>query len=304
MMLNKKSSNRNVTIYGTILMLALGFIVLIGIMFIFSDTFHFGKKGCVAIVNINREITVESTAQSLFVESVPGSEEIANRIYAINDRDDVSAVVFVINSPGGSVVGSREIYNAVLNLSKPKVGYFREFAASGAYYISTPLQYIISDPAALTGNIGAVTTFADLSGLFEKIGVNVTSITSGEMKDIGSSARPMTEDERALLQQVALEAFEDFKAVILKNRGSKLNMAKFEEVLDGRVVTGKQAKEIGLVDQIGTKRDAIAKAKELAGLPEDAPLCEIYLGGGNGGLFSTGSLLDTFHIQKMELKFE
>ncbi|MFH2106437.1 MAG: signal peptide peptidase SppA [Candidatus Micrarchaeota archaeon] len=303
-MRNEKSSNRNNTIYGTVLMLALGFIVLIGLMFVFSDGFHLGKKGCVAIVNINREITVESTPQSLFVESVPGSEDIANAIYGLNDRNDVAAVVFVINSPGGSVVGSREIYNSVLNLSKPKVGYFREVAASGAYYIATPLQYIVSDPAALTGNIGAVTTFADLSSLFEKIGMNVTSITSGEMKDIGSPSRPMTDDERSLMQQVAMEAFEDFKAVILKNRGSKLNMAKFDVILDGRVVTGKMAKDIGLVDQIGTKQDAINKAKELAGLPEEALICNIDLGGGKGGLFSTGSLLDTFHIQKMELKFQ
>ena len=236
--------------------------------------------------------------------ALPSSEEIANKIEELDKREDVGAVVFVINSPGGSVVASREIYTSIVNLSKPKVGYFREVAASGAYYISTPLDYIISDPATLTGSIGVIITFSDLSGLFEKIGYNSTSIKSGELKDIGSSDRPITDKEREIIQAAVDEIFEDFKSIVLKHRGSKLNKAKFEEILDGRVITGKQAKAIGLVDELGNKKDAINKARELAGLPEDAPTCEISVVSSSSGLFGLNSLFSPSSSKGIEVKFQ
>ena len=274
-MLDKSAKKRDNVIYGTILVLAIGFLVLVGLVFVLSDSFSISGGKCVAVVNINNPLSIEGSPESLLSSALPSSEEIANKIEELDKREDVGAVVFVINSPGGSVVASREIYTSIVNLSKPKVGYFREVAASGAYYISAPLDYIISDPATLTGSIGVIITFSDLSGLFEKIGYNSTSIKSGELKDIGSSDRPITDKEREIIQAAVDEIFEDFKSIVLKHRGSKLNKAKFEEILDGRVITGKQAKAIGLVDELGNKKDAINKARELAGLPEDAPTCEI-----------------------------
>ncbi|MDD5336849.1 MAG: signal peptide peptidase SppA, partial [Candidatus ainarchaeum sp.] len=217
-------------------------------------------------------------------------------------------VLFVVDSPGGSVVGSQEIYRAVKNLSKPKVAYFRETAASGAYYLSTGADYIISEPSALTGSIGVIMTLADLSGLFEKIGYNMTDIISGESKDMGSPGRPLTAKERTILQTLVDEIFQDFKSAVISNRGSRLNMAKFNEILDGRVVSGKQAREIGLVDAVGSKQDAILKAAQMGNITDAEPrLCEISTSSGSGGLFGASSMLGGLFSQtqkKVSVKYE
>ncbi|MEM4366548.1 MAG: signal peptide peptidase SppA [Candidatus Anstonellales archaeon] len=228
---------------------------------------------CVAVIKIDQEITTEGE-KGIFGPLSLGSDEIAAVIKDVDERDDVGAVLFVVNSPGGSVVGSREIYLAVEQMKKPKVVYMREVAGSGAYYISAPADYIYADPNTLTGSIGVVATFTDLSRLFEMLGINMTSITSGDMKDIGSPSRPMTEKERAIVQGIVDEVFQDFKGVVLKHRGNKLNMEKFNEVLDGRILTGRQAKAIGLIDDTGTMEDAIKKAMELGGI-EERNICEI-----------------------------
>lgn len=274
--------------YGGILLLGIAFLVFLGVLLLSSFSGPlFGK--CVAVVDINSEITTASTPLGLFGEGSPGSEDIANAVEALGKRDDVGAVVFVIDSPGGSVVATREIYSAVKALEKPKVSYFRELAASGAYYIATGTDYIVSDPDALTGSIGVVMTLADLSGLLEKVGVNVTEVKSGELKDIGSSTRPMSQKERTILQGLVDEIFQEFKSIVIENRGSRLRMAKFNEILDARVLSGRQAKEIGLVDQLGSKHDAILKAAEMANITdEEPPICQISITpGGSGGLFSS-----------------
>lgn len=276
--------------YGGILLLGLVFLVFLGILLVSSISTSFLGK-CVAVMDIKNEITTHSES-SLFYESNPGSEEIANTIEKLNKRDDVGAVVFVIDSPGGSVVASREIYNAVKALNKPKVSYFREVAASGAYYIAAGTDYIISDPDALTGSIGVVMIMSDMSGLFSKLGVNFTTIKSGELKDIGTINRPMTDKERIIFQALVDEIFQEFKSIVVENRGSKLNRAKFEEILDARILSGRQAKEIGLVDALGTKKDAIEKAAQLANITDAEPhICEIMVSSNSGRLFDSRTLI-------------
>ncbi len=238
---------------------------------------------------------------------MPVSEEIAASIRKLDSRDDVGAVVVVVNSPGGSVVATREIYDAVKGLEKPKVAYFREVAAAGAYYVSSAADYIISEPNALTGSIGVIMTLSDMSGLFEKIGLNMSAIKSGEAKDIGSFARPMTEKERHILQALVDEIFSEFKSIVLENRGSRLNMEKFNEILDGRVVSGRQAKEIGLVDELGNKQDAISKAAQLANITDKEPaICEIKLSSQSSGFFDARSFLSIFekNAKKVSVKYE
>ncbi len=272
--------------YGGAVLLGLAFLIFLGVLLLSSSSGSVLGGKCVAVVDINQEITTASTPPSLFSAGSPGSEEIANSIDALNKRDDVGAVLFVVDSPGGSVVGTREIYDSVKGLNKPKVAYFREVAASGAYYLSTGTDYIISEPDALTGSIGVIMTVTELSGLLDKLGINATAIKSGESKDIGSESRPMTDKERAILQTMVNEIFDEFKGVVVQNRGSKLNTAKFNEILDGRVVSGRQALAIGLVDALGTKKDAIRKAAALGNITDAEPnLCQIDTGGGTGGLF-------------------
>lgn len=292
--------------YGGVILLGLAFLVFLGILLFSSvSTPLFGK--CVAVVDIKGEITTSSSPPGLFSEAVPGSEEIASTIEGLNRRDDVGAVVFVVDSPGGSVVATREIYDAVKGLDKPKVAYFREVAASGAYYISTGADYLISDPDALTGSIGVIMTLSDMSGLFGKIGYNVTAIKSGDTKDIGTYARPMTGKERQILQALVDEIFAEFKGIVIANRGPRLDMSRFNEILDGRVLSGRQAKEAGLVDALGTKKDAIRKAAQLANITDEEPsICEIKVSSSGSDIFGMRALIPGLmqNTKKVSVKYE
>ncbi|MFH0737841.1 MAG: signal peptide peptidase SppA [Candidatus Micrarchaeota archaeon] len=281
-------------IIGTALVLLLIFIVVIALFFLLSSATPALLGKCVAVVDIDTELTVEGASPSLFDGGYPGSEDIAYQIDALDKRDDVGAVVFVFNSPGGSVVATREVYSSVKGLGKPKVSYFREVAASGAYYIAAGTDYIVSDPDALTGSIGVISTVTEMGGLFEKLGVNVSVIKSGAHKDMGSSYRNMTDEERTIMQALVDEIYSEFRGIVVEGRGDRLDMARFEEVTDGRILSGRQAYRAGLVDELGSKRDAIKKAADLAGIPyeseEDIRICQVDTMGSGGGLFGMESL--------------
>ncbi len=287
---------------GTGLVLVLIFIVVIALFFLLSSYNSSLVGKCVAVVNIDSELTVDGTPPSVFGgPGTMGSDELASTIEDLNKRDDVGAVLFVMNSPGGSVVATHEIYDAVHGLDKPKVAYFREVAASGAYYVASGTDYIVSDPDAITGSIGVIATFTDLSGLLEKVGVNVTAIKSGPHKDIGSEFRNMTPEEADILQSMINETYQEFRNIVITNRGSRLNVMKFDGVADGRILSGRQAYSVGLVDQLGTKKDAILKAAQLANITassaNDVRLCPIDTSVQSGGLFGLEGLVRYFQAK-------
>jgi len=247
----------------------------------------FVGKGCVALVPISGEIVADDASGGMFAEGAPGSETIANAIAETDKRKEVKAMVLLIDSPGGSVVAGNEIYRAVNSTEKPTVSYFREVAASAAYEIGAGSDYIVSDPDALTGSIGVRATVIDMSGLFEKLGVNMSVVKSGAMKDMGDVGRPMTPEEEAVFQAIVDEIFHEFRSNVIAGRGSRLNMAQFEKILDARVLTGRQAKEIGLVDELGTKQRAIEKAWEMGGGSGEPVVCNVNPAGSSfGGMFS------------------
>lgn len=281
---------------GTALVLIVVFFAIVLMFFAFSSFVPSITGKCVAEVDIDQELAVDGVQPSLLSPGVPGSADIGNAIRGLNSRDDVGSVLLVVNSPGGSVVATHDIYDAVKSLNKPSVAYFRETAASGAYYLSSGTDYIISDPDALTGSIGVITTLTDLSGLLDKLGVNVTSITSGPHKDIGSEFRNMTPEERVILQTIVNQTYDEFRSIVVENRKGKLNMTAFDEVSDGRVLSGRQALAVGLVDQVGSQRDALLKAAQLANITaetaDDVRVCQVTtLPSGGGGLFSAESIL-------------
>jgi protease-4 len=281
---------------GTILFLILGFIVLIAVFVGFAALLPTVAGKCVAVVNIDVPITIEGAPTTLFSPGYLGSEEYAEIFETLDTRDDVGAVVIVFNSPGGSVVATREIYSAVNEMDKPTVSYFREVAASGAYYVAAGTDYIVSDPDALTGSIGVVATFADMSGLLDQLGINVTSITSGKHKDIGSPTRPLTEEEYNITVALIDEIFVEFKQIVIDNRGAKLDPVLFAKALDGRILSGRQAKTIGLVDETGNKKDAIMKAASLANISyttyDDIRVCKVSSNPEDAGLFSAQSFFN------------
>ncbi|MFH0927176.1 MAG: signal peptide peptidase SppA [Candidatus Micrarchaeota archaeon] len=270
--------------YGLLALIAL--FVALGILLIFGSSSQELNLpgGCVGLVHIDGEIMAQDTPASLLSSGSAGSEEIANEIYDADNRGDVKAILLQINSPGGSVVGSNEIYRAVKNAKKPVVAYFREIAASGGYEAGVGADYIISEPDALTGSIGAKMTLSQLSGLFEKVGYNETTIKSGELKDIGNPARDITDKEKEVLQSIVDEAYSEFESTVIENRAGKLDMGLFyQNVADARVLTGRQAYRIGLVDEVGSKKDAIAKASDMGGSNTPLEVCE--MGQKSTGLF-------------------
>lgn len=260
-------------------------------------------RECVGVVEINGVISTETSSGGLFGTPTIGSDDVVSQIREAESRSDIKAVVFEVNSPGGSVVASKEIYEAVRDMKKPRVAYFREVAASGAYYISAGADYIVTEPDALTGNIGVIATFEDMSGLFEKLGVNYTIFKSGELKDMGSPTRPATEKEKEIMMGIINEIFDEFKKVVMEGRGRRLNMEKFEEVLDGRILTGRQALAVGLVDELGNREEALKLAARLgnmsyAGQPavcrlsKLSPVEEILGGMGEGIVYSLRNFIN------------
>lgn len=282
-------------VVSTGLLLVAAFLAVIILFFIFASLTPALVGPCVAVVSIDEPLTVEGMEPTLFDRGYPSSEDLARDISALDDRADVGAVLLIVNSPGGSVVASGEVYDAVKGLGKPKVAYFREVAASGAYYVAAGTDYIVSDPNALTGSIGVISTTVQMGGLLEKLGVNVTSITSGRYKDIGSSFRNMTPDEREILQGLVDEIYLEFRGVVLENRKGRLDMEMFENVTDGRILSGRQAYRAGLVDELGNQDDALMKAAQLANIsaegPDEVRVCYVETGYQEGGLFSMEAML-------------
>lgn len=214
-------------------------------------------------------IDVEGVISSGQSDSLTGgsSAQAGDIIANIKEADadpDVKAIVVRVNSPGGSVVPSDEIYHALAGCKKPVVVSMGETAASGGYYISMAAEYIIANPNTITGSIGVISEFPEASGLMETLGVTVTTVKSGAVKDLGSLYRPMTAEERALWQRVIDETYNGFVKIVADGR--KMPDAKVRALADGRVFTGRQALEAGLVDALGYEQDAINKAAELGGI--------------------------------------
>jgi protease-4 len=236
------------------------------------------QPACVGVIHVDGELVTQDSPGGLFSSSSTSSDTFTDLMDEAAKRDEIKSVLFEINSPGGSVVASSEMYQTSKELNKPKVMFFREMGASGAYYLASSGNYVISNPDALTGSIGVRTTISDMSGLFGKLGINATNVKSGELKDMGDSSRPPTDKELAIMQAMVDEIFNEFKQVVLDARTGKprFTQAGFETILDGRVLTGRQAYALGLVDALGGKKDALKKAAELGGITDENPrTCEL-----------------------------
>jgi protease-4 len=217
----------------------------------------------VAVIDINGEIVSGSSA-SLGVTSLVAADDVIPLVEQAASSADIQAILLRVNSPGGSVVPSDQIYHALKESGKPIVVLMGELAASGGYYISMAAEYLIANPNTLTGSIGVISSFPEASELMKNLGVTVSVIKSGAVKDIGSMYRPMTEEEKALWQKVVDETYESFVQVVAEGRNMPAD--KVRELADGSVYTGRQALALGLIDALGYPEDAVAKAAELGGI--------------------------------------
>ncbi len=204
------------------------------------------------------------------------SKDIVEELQRYGDSDGVGAIVLRIDSPGGGVAASQEIYEEVGRLrtedKKTVVTSMGAVAASGGYYIAVATDKIVANPGTLTGSIGVIMELTNIEGLFKKIGLQSVVIKSGTLKDIGSPFRSMTEEERQVLQKVMDDVHGQFIEAVAKGR----NM-KGEQVVpyaDGRIFTGREAKALGFVDELGDLHDAIHLAGKLIGLKGEPKVVE------------------------------
>lgn len=208
---------------------------------------------------------IVSGATSAFeTRAVTASGDLVPLVRRAAANPDVAALVLRLNSPGGSVVGSDEIYHALRDTQKPVVAFLQEVAASGAYYISMAAGHVVANPNSLTGSIGVIGQFPNAEALMEKIGVQVTTIKSGASKDLGNPFRAMSDAEQAIFQDIVDETYGRFVDIVA--RGRNLPAEQVRKLADGRIYTGQKALEVGLVDALGYQQDAIDAAARLGNI--------------------------------------
>ncbi|MCM2322255.1 MAG: signal peptide peptidase SppA [Oligoflexia bacterium] len=208
------------------------------------------RSGTVAVVELNGVIM--------------DSRKMLKKLERLEEDGDVTAVVLRLNSPGGAVAPSQEIYEAVKKFKKPLVASMGSVAASGAYYIACGAKKIYANPGTITGSIGVIMEFANLAKLYEWAKVERYSIKTGKFKDVGATYRAMPPEERALLQGMVDDVLGQFKQAIVDGR--KLAPAHVAAIADGRIFSGNQAKSAKLVDELGTLQDAVNGVAKLAGI--------------------------------------
>jgi protease-4 len=199
---------------------------------------------------------------------ITSAKDILEDLREFREDSAIKAIVLRIDSPGGSVAPSQEIYDAVRKTAerKPVVVSMGSVAASGGYYIAVAGQQIVANPGTMTGSIGVIMEFANYEELLKKIGWQNIVVKSGRFKDIGSPNRPMTDADRQLLQTMIDDVQSQFVNAVAQGRN--LSLEKVREVADGRIMTGQQALAAGLVDKLGGLDTAIDLAAELAGIDD------------------------------------
>ncbi len=193
---------------------------------------------------------------------------------------NIRAVVVRVESPGGGVAPSQEIYNAIIKLRKvkPVVASLGGVAASGGYYIASACSTIVANPGSITGSIGVLMEFGNVEGLFRKLGIKGEVIKAGEHKDLGSPVRELTQEEREMLQEMVDSVHRQFIEAVREGRGKRIDGSKLEMLADGRVFSGEQAEAVGLVDRLGGLEEAIALAAEDAGIKGEPKVVKADLG--------------------------
>ncbi len=217
----------------------------------------------VAIIEITGPI-VSGRVSPISSADAAAAADIIDQIEQAALDSEVRAILLYVNSPGGAVVPSDEIYAALQDVRIPIVVQMGDVAASGGYYLSMAADYIVANPNTLTGSIGVISTFPDAHDLLEKIGVEINVITAGEVKDFGSPYREMGPEEQAYWEALINEVYQGFIEIVAEGRGFDAETAR--SLADGRVYSGRRALDLGLVDALGYQQDAIAKAAELGGI--------------------------------------
>jgi protease-4 len=244
-------------------------LVVIAIVFFGASIFYFSKivskssskyyersgKGSEKVAVVDLNFTIIS------------SEPIVKQFKDFGEDESIKAIILRVNTPGGGVAASQEMYEAIRKVrdaGKPVVVSISSLGASGGYYAACGGSIIAADPGSLVGSIGVIISLTNFKDLAEKLGVSETVIKSGELKDAGNPLRELNEKDREYFQSIVDDSYDQFLDVVSRER--KMDKEKLKEYANGRVFTGRQAKEIGLIDSLGTFDDAIMMAARMAGI--------------------------------------
>ncbi len=203
------------------------------------------------------------------------SEKYVSELKEFRRDNSIAGVVVRVNSPGGSVAPSQEIYSEIMKyrqVGKPLVVSMDNVAASGGYYLSAAAEKIFANPGTLTGSFGVIMRFPQVSELSEKIGIKMNTVKAGKYKDIASAHREMDPTEKELLQSLLDDTHEQFIEHIAWGRGMAIDSVRM--LADGRIFTGRQAHSLGLVDTLGGLEDALGHLKQVLELPEKTKIVE------------------------------
>jgi protease-4 len=238
---------KKVFIFFTIIFLIA---VVLSLLLTFSQKNPLGEK--VALVHVTGVII--------------DSSDVIKELKDHAKDSSIKAIVIRVNSPGGAVAPSQEIYNEIIKIKEKKkvIVSMGAIAASGGYYIAAPADRIVANAGTLTGSIGVIMELPNVSGLMDKIGIKTQVIKSGKHKDIASVFKTLTPEEKKILQTVLDDVHDQFIRAVADSRGMTFEETK--KLADGRIFTGRMAKEIGLIDELGGLEDAIMLAGELAGI--------------------------------------
>ena len=237
-------------------------IITILILLVVTASLQFHQKE-----NFIAKITVEGI--------IKDRNDILEQLNNLDADEKVKGLITVINSPGGTYVGSKEIHESIKNLSKkiPTVAYMREMATSGGYLVSLSSDRIFGNEATITGSIGVILQTANISQLLDKLGINPVIIKSGDLKAVPNPAEEIDAEKLNYLKDIIQKMQKEFLNLVKKNRD--ISNSTIELVSDGRIVTGKQAKDLKLIDAVGTENDALSWLRQEAGLGDDVKVKDL-----------------------------
>jgi protease-4 len=234
--------------------------------------FFFLVAFVITVVLSDEEGTADSGAKIgvVVLEGVISSdlaERTVRQLTKHADDPEIKAIVLRIDTPGGGVASSQEVYEEVKRIragGKPVIASLGSVAASGGYYIACTAERIFANPGTLTGSIGVIVQLANAEELLRKVGVEPTVITSGPFKDSGNPTRALRPEERQVFQAIIDDVYQQFVEAV--SQGRQMSVAEVRQVADGRIYTGRQAKELRLIDELGTFQDAIKYAASTIGV--------------------------------------
>jgi len=256
-------TKRQITVIMTIIFLP----VLIGVLFFKNSA---GEEGNIPFAPQQKKIGLVK-----IIDVIYSSEEYVRQLQELRKDKTIAGIILRVNSPGGGVAPSQEIYSEMMqckNENKPVVVSMGSVAASGGYYIACPATKIFASPGTITGSIGVIFQFPHYYELLNKIGVKMTTIKSGEFKDVGNPNRDLTEKEKKYLQMLIDNTYEQFIRDVCAARNMKPE--ELRKMADGRIFTGEQAAAAGLIDTLGSYSDAISYLRLCCSLPEKTKMVE------------------------------